>query len=163
MNIAVLITGTICSGKTTISERLQKELNVKLINELNVSPTGVFGIKHAIKINESKGIVLIEYAEILSIIDDINKHFEKIIVFLLNVSNKIIFENLSIRKSQNIGGDYLKVGQEYILCMKKDIEEQFNNLKNCYEKHILNIHSREDYDIAYNEIIIPVLSKYKNI
>jgi len=161
MNIAVLITGTICSGKSKISKKLQEELNVNLIHELNVSPTGIFGMKQAIKTNKSKGIVLIEYAEILSIIDYINEYFEKIIVFLLNVSDEIIFENLNIRKSQNIGGDYLKVGQEYISCMKKDIEKQFNNLKNIYEKHILNISSREDYDIEY-EKIISVLNNYKD-
>ena len=149
LNIAVLITGTICSGKSTISKKVQEELNVKLIHELNVSPNGIFGIKYAIEKNEDKGIVLIEHLEILSFIDDINRHFEKIIIFLLNVSDNILKENLNNRKLQNITGDYLKYD---ILSLKKDIEEKFQDVNN-HEKYILNINVYEDYDLAYDIII----------
>jgi len=157
LNIAVLIIGTPCSGKSTISKRLQEELGVKLINELNVSPNGIFGMKSAIKNNEDKGIVIIEHAEILSIIDDINKHFEKIIIFLLNVSDNILSENLNSRKSQNITGNYLNVD---IFNLRKYYEEQFNNINN-HEKYKLNINNYEDYDLVYIDII-QKLSIYKN-
>jgi uridine kinase len=158
MNTAIIITGTICSGKSTISEKIQKELNIKLINELNVSPKGLLGMKSAIKNNEYKGVLLIEHFEILNIINDIDKNFKKIIIILLNVSDSILIENLNTRKSQNITGNYLKVD---ILERKKYILEQYNKINDDYEKYIANIEVYEDYDLEYNKII-NIIKNYIN-
>jgi tRNA uridine 5-carbamoylmethylation protein Kti12 len=70
MNTAIIITGTVCSGKSCISEKIQENLNAKLITELNSSPENIFGIIHVIKNSEDEYIAIIEHAEILKYIDD---------------------------------------------------------------------------------------------
>jgi cytidylate kinase len=150
MNTAVFITGTVCSGKSTISEKIQKELNIKLINETNVCPNGILGIKHEIKTNKNNDIVLIEHVEILNIIDDIKKYIKNLFIILLNVSDNILIKNLEMRKSKNITGDYLRAD---ILGIKKEIEKKFNNIIYGCEKYTANINKCEDYDIEYDKII----------
>jgi len=150
MNDAIIITGTICSGKSTISENIKNKLNIEFINETNVSPNGIFGMKYAIKNNNYKDILLIEHAEILNFMDDIKIYFKNIIIILLNVSDNILIENLNLRKSKNITGDYLKVN---ILEMKKSIETQFNKIEYDCKKYIANINLYEDYKYEYNNII----------
>jgi len=157
MNTAVIITGTMCSGKSTISERIQKELNIKLITESNVSPKNFLGMMYEIKNNEFKDIVLIEHAEILRKIDEINKYFENIVIVLINVSNSILIDNFKKRELENTIGSY---SIETVLAWKKYIEDDFNKVKNNYINYIVDINANDDYDSAHNNII-KFLSMYK--
>jgi adenylate kinase family enzyme len=150
MNTTVIIVGTPCSGKSTISKRICEELNIKLITELNVVPINIFGIRNEYKKCENNVNVLIEHVEILSYIEEINIYSNKVIVILLNVSDNILNQNLEKRKSQNIQGDYLKYD---ILYIKKDIEEKFKNINIDCVKYVADINAYEDYNLEYNKII----------
>ena len=150
MSIAIIITGTMCSGKTTISEKMQKKINIELITELNVSPNSIHGMINEIKSKENKDIVLIEHAEILRVIDKIDKCFTKIVIIFMNVSDNLLIENFNKRKSQNTIGNYLL---ETVLEWKKYIEEDFKKLQKDYIKYTVDINTNEDYDIAYNKMM----------
>ena len=110
----------------------------------------MFGIMSEIKNNEFKDIVLIEHAEILSKIDEINKYFENVVIILLNVSNNILIENFNSRKSRNTINSY---HLETVLTWKKYIEYDFNKVKNNYINYILDINTNDDYVSAHNNII----------
>jgi len=157
MNTAIIITGTMCSGKSTISEKIQKELGIPLITELNVTPQSMFGMMSEIRNNESKDIVLIEHAEILRKIDEINKYFKNIVIILLNVSNNILKENFNSRESRNTINNY---PFEAVLSWKKYIEDEFNKVKNNYINYVVDINTNDDYVSAHNNIII-FLSMHK--
>ena len=157
MSIAIIITGTMCSGKSTISKKLQKELNIDLITELNVSPNGIHGMIHEIKTKEKKNNMLIEHVEILRVIDKIEEYFTKIIIILLHVSNNVLVENFNTRKLQNA----INYPFETVLDRKEYIKEIFVGLKKDYIKYTVGIDAYEDYDLAYNAII-ELLSKQIN-
>jgi len=150
MNTAVILTGTMCSGKSTISEKIQNEFKIKLISESNASTKSLLGMMYEIKNNKFEGIVLIEHAEILRYIDDLNKYFENLIIILLEVSDSILVTNFNSRKEQNAIGNY---PPETVFTQKKYIEELFNNIGNKYIKYTANINDRKDYEIEYNKII----------
>lgn len=157
MSIAIIIAGTMCSGKSRISKKIQKELNIDLITELNVSPNNIFGMIYEIKSKENKSNILIEHLEILRVIDKIEEYFTKIIIILLNVSEDVLIKNFNERKLYNT----IKYPFETVLDRKKYIKELFVELKNDYEKYIVDINTYDDYDLAYN-YIMNILSKYIN-
>jgi len=153
MNTAVFITGTICSGKSTLSERIGKSLNIDVIGETNSN--GFFGIIDKIKNNTFTLPVIIEHAEIHNLINkkrelEISKYFNKMIIILLNVSDDILTVNLNDRKSRNITGDYLNVD---MFAMKKDIERHFNEVADDFIKYTANINIVDDYESEYQRII----------
>jgi len=157
MSIAIIIAGTMCSGKSRISKKIQKELNIDLITELNVSPNNIFGMIYEIKSKENKSNILIEHLEILRVIDKIEEYFTKIIIILLNVSEDVLIKNFNERKLYNT----IKYPFETVLDRKKYIKELFVELKNDYEKYIVDINTYDDYGLAYN-YIMNILSKYIN-
>ncbi|MCL2603499.1 MAG: AAA family ATPase [Defluviitaleaceae bacterium] len=153
MNTAIFITGTICSGKSTLSERIGNALNIDVISETNSN--GFFGIIDKIKNNEFTSPVIVEHAEIYNLINknrelEISKYFDKMIIILINVSNDILTANLNDRKSRNIVGDYLKID---MFEMKKSIENHFNEIPMDFIKYIVNVNIVDDYEFEYKKII----------
>ena len=152
MNTAIFITGTICSGKTTLSERIGDSLNINVISETNSN--GFFGIIDRVKNNEYTSPVIIEHAEVYNMVNkdrdlEISRYFDKMIVILINVSDDILAQNIEDRKSKNVVGDYLKID---MLAMKKDIEHHFNEVINDCAKYIANINTIDDYESEYHKI-----------
>ena len=153
MNTAIFITGTVCSGKSTLSERIGKSLNINVISETNSN--GFFGIIDRIKNNEFISPVIIEHAEVYNLVNnkreyEISRYFNKMIIILLNVSDYLLIKNLNDRKLRGTTGDYLKID---MFAMKKDIENYFNEISNEYTKYIVNIKNIDDYEYEYNKII----------
>ena len=153
MNTAIIITGTICSGKSTLSKRISESLNINILNENNSK--GFFGIINKIKTNEFTSPVIIEHTDILNVFDlttshDISGYFDKKLVILMNVSDDILTRNINERKSRGATGDYLKVD---MFAMKNDIENKFNGLANDFVKYISNINILDDYESEYQNII----------
>lgn len=153
MNTAIFITGTICSGKSTLSERIGKSLNINVISETNSN--GFLGIIDRVKNNRFTSPVIIEHAEIYNLINEkreleISRCFDKMIIILMNVSDDILMENINERKSRGVTGDYLKID---IFAMKKDIENHFNEVTNDFIKYIANINIVDDYQREYQKII----------
>jgi len=150
MSTAIIITGTICSGKTTVSRKISKCLNIDFLSEENVFPKSLMAILDKIKNCKYPNTVIIEHACILNFINDINSYFDKQIIILLNVCDDILINNLNIRKLNNGVGDYLNVD---IFEMKKDIEKQFAKLKDDKITYTADIIENSDYDIEYENII----------
>jgi len=150
MSTAIIITGTICSGKTTISEMISERLNIPLFSEGNVFPRGLTGILDAIKSGKFTDSVLVEHADILNFMDDIVRYFDKQIMILLNVSEKILTDNLDNRKSKSIIGDYLNVD---ICQMKKNIIKKFEELKGEKITYVVDITDHSDYERACENIV----------
>jgi len=147
-----MITGTICSGKTTLAQRLSESLNINMISESNSG--GFFGIIDRIKNNDFTPPVIIEHAEIYNLLNEnreheISKYFDQIIVILMNVSEDLLVQNLNDRKSRNVIGDYLNID---MLDMKKQIEEYFNETSFSF-KYIADINTVDDYKYQYEKIM----------
>jgi len=153
MRKAIFVTGTICSGKSTLSEKLGSELNLDVISETNSN--GFFGIVDKIKNDAFTSTPIIEHAELHLLLNcqrdiEISRYFDKMIIILLNVSDDLLTNNLNERKARGATGDYLKID---IFAMKKEIENHFNNLKGNHNKYVANINTFDDYDIEYRKII----------
>jgi len=150
MSTAIIITGTICSGKTTISKKISEYLDIKFLSEENVSPKGLMSILREIRSGKFTDIVLIEHANILNFIDDITDCFDKLIIILLNTSDTVLADNINMRKQNNIIGDYLNID---IFESKKEIQKQFETLK--YDKiiYVADITKNNDYGIEFKNII----------
>lgn len=152
MNIVIFITGTICSGKSTLAQRISKSLNIDLLSETNSN--GFFGIIDRVMNNDFTSPVIIEHAEIYNLINknrdlEISRYFDKILIIVMNVSDDILTNNLNERKSRELIGDYLNID---MFAMKKDIENYIND-NNDYTKYILNINSIDDYEGEYHKVI----------
>jgi tRNA A37 threonylcarbamoyladenosine biosynthesis protein TsaE len=163
MRKAIFITGTICSGKSTLSERIGNELKMDVISETNSN--GFFGIVDRIKNGEFTPPPIIEHAEIYLLLNDkreieISRHFDKMIVVLLNVSDDILTKNLNERKASGSTGDYLKID---IFAMKKEIERHFNEVEGDYIKYIANINCVDEYEDEYKKIVTFLASEYSII
>ena len=155
MNKAIFITGTICSGKTTLSERIGKALNIDVIGETNSN--GFFGIIDRAKNGEFTSPVIVEHAEVYNLINknrdiEISKYFDEMIVILLNVSDEILTKNFEHRKLQDaiVVGDYLKID---MFEMKREIESYFNEHISDFAKYVANINSIDDYELEYEKIV----------
>jgi len=153
MNVAIIITGTICSGKSTLSNKISETLKINLLNENNSKH--FFGIIDNVKENKYISPVIIEHTNILNVFDEnneynIGKYFNKKIIILLNVSDNILTKNINDRKLMGATGDYLNVD---MFEMKKNIEKQFNEMPSDYEKYVANIDVENDYDIEYEKIL----------
>ena len=153
MNTAIIITGTICSGKSTLSKRLSEALKLNLLNENN--PKHFYGILDRVKENDFTSPVIIEHTDILNFFDehkeyDIGKYFDKKIIILINVSDDILTKNINERKARGATGDYLKVD---MFAMKKNIEKRFNEMPSGYKKYVANIVSENDYDVEFEKIL----------
>ena len=153
MNTAIIITGTICSGKSTLSNRLSESLGYDLLNENN--PKHFFGMIDKITTGDFKSPVIIEHTDILNMFDenkeyDIGKYFDKKIIVLMNVSADILKKNIDDRKSRGVTGEYLKMD---MLAMKKDIENKFNGFENGFIKYVANIDIIDDYEEEYKKIV----------
>jgi thymidylate kinase len=153
MKTAIFITGTICSGKSTLSEKISKALNIDMISENNSN--GFFGIIDRVRNNDFTSPVIIEHTDILNVFNgeishDISGYFDKKILILINVSDDILTKNINDRKARGVTGDYLKVD---MFAMKKDIENKFNKTKNDFIRYVANIDTVDDYDNEYKKII----------
>ncbi|MCL2386991.1 MAG: AAA family ATPase [Defluviitaleaceae bacterium] len=157
MRKAVFVTGTICSGKSTLSERLGKELNMDVISETNSN--GLFGIVERVKNSEFTPPPIIEHAEIHLLLNynEISRYFDEMAIILLNVSDDLLTKNLNERKARGATGDYLKID---IFAMKKEIENHFNKVEGDYIKYIANVNTAEDYDVEYQKIIDFLADKF---
>ena len=150
MSTAIIITGTICSGKTTISKKISEYLSINFLSEENVSPKGLMSILKEIQSGKFTDIVLIEHANILNFIDDIADYFDKLIIILLNVSETVLTYNMNTRKQNNAIGDYLNID---IFETKREIQQQFENLKYNKITYVADIIKNNDYDIEFKNII----------
>jgi len=153
MNTAIIITGTICSGKSTLSKKISEALHFNVLNENNSKH--FFGIIERIKENDFTSPVIIEHTDILNVFNgqedyDISKYFDKKIIILMNVSDDILTKNINDRKARGATGDYLKVD---MFAMKKEIENKFNEKTNSFVKYISNINIFDDYEHEYQRII----------
>ena len=153
MKTAIIITGTICSGKSTLSKKIGESLSINVLNENNSKH--FFGIIERIKENDFISPIIIEHTDIINVFNgktshDISGYFDKNIIILMNVSDGILTENINARKSRGATGDYLKVD---MFAMKKNIEIKFNELSNNFIKYIANINTVDDYEYEYQNII----------
>ena|GEM_PF-1782433 len=153
MNTAIIITGTICSGKSTLSKKISEALHFNVLDENN--PDHFFGIINKIKNGDFISPVIIEHTDILNVFDEneeygIGKYFDKKIVILMNVSDDILMNNIAERKSRGATGDYLKVD---MFVMKKNIEKRFNEMPDDFIKYISNVNIENDYEDEYGKII----------
>jgi len=153
MNTAIIITGTICSGKSTLSKKISEALHFNVLNENNSNH--FFGIIERIKENDFTSPVIIEHTDILNVFNGqedyyISKYFDKKIIILMNVSDDILTKNINDRKARGATGDYLKVD---MFAMKKEIENKFNEKTNSFVKYISNINIFDDYEHEYQRII----------
>jgi adenylate kinase family enzyme len=157
MNIAIIVTGTICSGKSTLSKKISQSLNLNVLDENN--PQHFYGILEKVKEGDFTSPVIIEHTDILNVFDenkeyDIGKYFDRKIIILMNVSDDILTKNINDRKLRNIMGDYLKVD---MFEMKKNIEKRFNEMPNDFIKYAANITVENNYENE-NEKITAFLS-----
>jgi len=163
MRKAIFVAGTICSGKSTLSEKLGKELNMDVISETNSN--GFFGIVDRVKNSEFTPPPIIEHAEMHLLLNykrdiEISRYFDEMVIILLNVSDDLLTKNLSERKARGVTGDYLKID---IFAMKKEIENHFNKLERDCIKYIANINTAEDYEVEYQKIINFLADKFHEV
>lgn len=154
MQTAIIITGTICSGKSTISQKISKSLKIDLLDESN-PPKYFFGAIDRIRENDFISPVIVEHTDILNFFDegkkyDIGMYFDKKIIILINVSDDILLRNINDRKLRGVTGDYLNVD---VIKTKREIENKFNEKKNGFIKYIANINIVDDYEHEYDKII----------
>jgi len=153
MSTLIFITGTICSGKTTMAKRISESLGIGVVNETNTN--GFFGIIDEIQGNAFISPVIVEHAEVYNLLNEKRKHyiggdFDKVIVILINVADDILADNLAERKSQNAIGDYLNID---MFEMKAQIKSYFDEM-NCTAKYVANINTVEDYEREFTEIVL---------
>ncbi len=146
-NIAIIVSGTTCSGKTIISKRISEDLKLKLINEEYIRPFNLENLSKELKKHKSENIV-IEHTDILNYFDEIKKYYQNIILIYLNISDKILIKNYNIRKDNKAVGDFINIDN---IKLKKDIEKEIKNLKS--EVIYLNISKMSDYDTEYTKLI----------
>ena len=153
MSIAIIVTGTICSGKSTLSKRISELFKFDLMDESN--PKHFYGILDKIKEGDFKSPVIIEHTDILYTFDenkeyDIGKYFGKKIIIIMNVSDSILMKNINDRKSRGATGDYLNVD---MFEMKRNIEKRFNEMPNDFVKYVANVNVENDYEYEYEKMI----------
>ncbi len=154
-NIAIIVTGTICSGKTTLAKRISEDVNYRLLNEENIKPFNFENVCKQLQMYKLKNII-VEHTDILNYFNEIIKFYKTIILIYLDVSDEILLQNLSIRKNNKAVGDFSSI--DYIT-LKKNIEEKVKALKN--EVIYFNVLESFDYDREYAKLIHVIKEKIK--
>jgi cytidylate kinase len=73
MAAAIIVTGTICSGKSTLSKKIGESLGLNVLDENN--PKYFYGILDKVKENVFKSPVIIEHTDILNFFEE-NKEYD---------------------------------------------------------------------------------------
>lgn len=138
MKTLFIITGAVCSGKTTLSKLLSKNFNLPLFNE------EVYGnLDNAIAQlkNCSFDYAILEHCDVLFNLKYLEQFNKKI--FVLKLNDELLTENFNNRVKANATGDYLKINpvkqQEEILSLSENFE-------------IINIENTSDYEKALCKI-----------
>lgn len=141
---AIIIVGTICSGKTTLCNKLHEDLNIDYINESNSN--NLFGILN--KLQNSRELIIIEHSDILNHLKEIKKEVKNIILIHLDVSDEILIKNYNQRIKNNAEGDFKNIN---MLDMKDEIKRLADNYK--FENYLrVSINNELDYEKSYNSI-----------
>ena len=133
---SIWIVGPICSGKTTLAFFMSQELELPLLTEEDY-PGGLNGIVESLG---TYPLSVIEHCE-LSIYPQLRHHFDRLLVFYLDVAVHLLVRH----KEQRIGvggqGDFLAVDP---IAMKSDIESRIRRIEG--ELDIIRVQIREDSD-----------------
>lgn len=138
MKTLFIITGAVCSGKSTLSKKLQDQFNIPLFNE------GNFGnLNNAIKNlnNCNLDYAILEHCDVLYNLEKLPKCNKKI--FVLKVDNKLLKTNYENRKKLNAIGDYFKIDP---------IKQQTEILAKSTQCDVIEILNQADYELALSKI-----------
>lgn len=144
MKKAIIIVGPPCAGKTTLCNKLSKDLSINLINESNSG--NLLGIVN--NLYTQKESVIIEHSDILSYLEEIKKNFNKVIIIYLDVSDDLLLSNYNERIKNNSIGDFKNINP---LKMKELLSSEINkiSLRKIFR---IKINSKSDYDNKYEFI-----------
>ena len=149
MKEAIIITGAVCSGKTSISNKISKDINFKLINEENTRPFNLHNLKKQLQIHKSENVI-IEHTDILNYYDEIKKCFNIKVLIYINTSNEVLLKNIEARKNNNATGDYININA---FKQKELIKNQLKHLNLKHSLIYLNILYNQEYDKKYKKLI----------
>ena len=138
MKTLFIITGAVCSGKSTLAKKISESFNLPLFNE------ELYGnLENSINElnNCNLDYAIIEHCDILNFLKELKQYNKKI--FVLKVNNKLLKEHFNSRVKSGATGDYLKINP-----VKQ--QEQILNLSNQID--VINIETSSDYEIALSKI-----------
>ncbi|HQF36132.1 MAG TPA: hypothetical protein PLL26_00605 [Candidatus Dojkabacteria bacterium] len=150
---ALIICGPIVSGKSTITEKISKEIKIPLISETTIGNyykiiDYIDPFKYPCAIYEHCYIYKKWYV--------FQSLYLKTHTFILNPSDKIITKNYLKRKISDSAGDYLKTDpikqRDEILSDVYNIKPQFSQRN--HKLTIININHYSDYLLIRNKIIL---------
>lgn len=138
MKTLFIITGAVCSGKTTIANTISEKFNLPVFNEQTYG-----NLSNAINAVNSCNLdyAIFEHCDVLFNLDSLKKYTLKI--FVLKLNDNLLKSNFEIRKNSGASGDYLKVDpikqQNEILDLAKNFD-------------IIEVNAINDYNLALNKI-----------
>jgi len=140
MKTLFLITGAVCSGKTTLAKQIGNAFNMPIFNE---DIYGTFeNCLNNLK-NCEQNYLLLEHCDATNNLQKLKNFNVKI--FVLKVNNNLLLKNYENRKNTGATGDYLKINP---LKQQADILNQASKLT-C---DIIEINNTADYELALNSI-----------
>ena len=129
--------GPICSGKTTLASYLSEELELPLLTEA-LFPDGLHGITKNVN---TYPLSVMEHCELLSFYAELGHHFERLLVFYLDVAAHLLVRHKEQRIRLGGTGGFTDVDP---IAMKSDIESRIRRLEG--ELDIITVQIREDSD-----------------
>ena len=118
---SIWLVGPICSGKTTIASFLSEELGLLLYTE-EMYPSGLSGIIDNVDRFPS---CIIEHCELLNYHNKLSQHFERLLIFYLDIADELLLRHKEERIRQGEEGDFLKIDP---IEMKLRIEAKIQQL-----------------------------------
>lgn len=149
---AVIITGSVVAGKSTVARKVASECNVPLISEETAG--NYYEILDSINpICYPK--VLIEHCWIYRKWFILNNIYEQSKIILLNVDKDLLRKNFNKRLKVSAEGDYIKFDpveqQKQIISDINEIKPQYQN--KFHKIEVINIKNYSDYDLAVKKIV----------
>lgn len=152
---AIIITGAPCSGKTTLCNKLSKDLDINFVNENNSG--NLFGILN--NLYTQKNFLIIEHSDILNYLEEIRKIFNKIIIIYLDVSDELLNLNYNERIKNNAIGDFKNID---IFEIKRELDEIIETM-NFDTIFKIKINDTSDYENKYRFIKDIIIENKNNI
>ena len=138
MKTLFIITGAVCSGKSTLAKKISEKFNFDLFNEELCGD-----LDNAI--NELKNCTsdyaILEHCDVLSNLQQLEQFNKKI--FVLKLNNKLLKNNFENRKLAGATGDYLKINP---------VKQQSKILNLATNYDVIVVECAQDYKLALDSI-----------
>ena len=144
---AICIVGPICSGKSTLAERISVELNIPYLTETMFDN----GLMELLDHLDDYDRVIIEHCSLLNFHDRITKHFTLISVVYIQISEDLMQAHIQQRIAKGGTGDFILIDP---IEMKQEIEKAISMLPEKTSLWIMRINSDKDYPVETERILL---------